>query len=126
MNTIETKLAGIQARADAATEGPWEFGGAPLRYQDYPERGHSAVVSPSLGEESDEEYNHAGMICSDIPYYPHPVTKPNQKFIAHARTDIPALVKALRRAMETIDDVSKCAPEFCDPCLTDIAAILSE
>ena len=73
MTDLDLDLDAIEARAAAATEGPWS---------------------------RDDEYPLSVAIC----YTPHvwalaySGTEANAEFIAHARTDVPALVAALREA----------------------------
>lgn len=72
-----TTLDEIQARADAATEGPW--------YQ-----------SP-LGEV------YSGLGMSNDPLVADEMFSHDAEFIAHAREDVPKLAKAVRE-VETIMD----------------------
>jgi len=69
------QLAEIRARAEAATPGPWSWVGA----------------ATSTGWEDAEELAHPeGIIATaDGGYWFEP---PNSDFVAHARTDIPALL----------------------------------
>lgn len=65
----------IEARANAATEGPWEI------------RGHE-IVRDSYGLATIQS-----LWIADID----PVAPADAEFIAHAREDVPALVVELRR-----------------------------
>ena len=86
------RLNEIEARANAATEGPWEadwrFTGWDISGNDYDDDGLPALIaSDADGEDAD--------------------------FIAHARTDMPALVAVARYAL------SQHAPDGhgnCGPC----------
>jgi hypothetical protein len=95
-------LADIEARAEAATEGPWEYGntGEPLDLA-----ARIEWVADTLGY--DDEKRH--LWSAWIETQPGRVTIPaltgdgpnahaNAEFIAKARTDVPRLVRALREA----------------------------
>lgn len=69
-------LDAIEARARAATLGPWTY-----------EKG---FLSPSVAEESE---------CGEWKY--------NGRFIAHARTDVPALVGEVRRLRSKNDALAR-------------------
>jgi hypothetical protein len=79
--TITDQLAAIEARAQAATEGPWEFayygsgGGLP---------------------EGCEVTNGKGAL--DLG-----TSKADAEFIAHARTDVPALLAMVREQQARLD-----------------------
>jgi hypothetical protein len=80
-----SELDAIEARANAATPGPWERG-ATLRERDGKVTTFSeeASVYPPLGE--------AGPVAvATVAEYD------NASFIAHARQDVPALVAEVRR-----------------------------
>ena len=84
----------IQRRANAATEGPW----APWLDQDGAEHmggllmvGNAAAVIPD-GEEWVDGV--------DVNPIAHTYTPEDRAFIAAARTDVPALVDALRAVLE--------------------------
>ena len=109
------RLDEIEARANAATEGPWEVGD---RYhcvaadtcdcrQDYgplidtyqhPEWGTMHV------HRTDEPWWHDGVLYRPAGGSPGEVCRDtasaDAEFIAHARTDVPALVAALRAVLE--------------------------
>ena len=87
-------LARIRAQADAATEGPW----APWRDQDGAPHmngllmvGNAAAVIPE-GESWVEGV--------DVNPIAHTYTPEDREFIAHARTDVPALLDALEKVLE--------------------------
>lgn len=93
------RLAQIEARANAATEGPWRSD----RWEDFTGRettysiSGDTEVSPLVHEPDDAE------------------------FIAHARTDVPALTAALRAVLDRHADdgegFCRCC-EFVWPCWT--------
>ena len=79
------RLDEIEARANAATEGPWAT---------VAEDG--AILSLVLTDEND------GLFYGDSGY-DAPITTEtgdDAEFIAHARTDVPALVAALRAVLD--------------------------
>lgn len=85
MTDATTRLAAISVRAEAATEGPWhdaheEFGCVHLG--DY---GWVASGPRGQGPEYDVDSEQG---------------KADAEFIAHARTDVPALVAALQAVLE--------------------------
>ena len=77
-------LDAIEARAEAATEGPW--------YEDDVTFGTGTLVIARFDDT---------VVQSSLPLS-HTRTAPNADFIAHARTDIPALVAELRAAREVV------------------------
>lgn len=81
----------IFARADAATPGPWS---APIDERFGNVEGIFSLAD--LGEYADHE-----IVCTDSGVYPP--KHADAAFIAHARTDIPLLVTALRSAHAEID-----------------------
>lgn len=90
--TAPDPLDAIQARADAATEGPWDATGIVDDFGDweYSEVRHD-FTSPS------------GKIWPDQVLGTIDLEEADAEFIAHAREDVPKLVKALRE-VETIMD----------------------
>ena len=84
MHSTPLDLDAIQARADAATPGPW------FAHEDWPGR----VFAES-------EFNaHVARVTGSNP-------EPNERFIAAARTDVPALLAEVRRLRAERD-------EFCN------------
>jgi hypothetical protein len=87
----------IQARADAATEGPWAW-------EATGEKDNSWAVGliqdddgePIEGENEPGDNIVIEGICEGIDAH-----IPDAEFIAHARQDVPALVAELRAARET-------------------------
>lgn len=87
------RLNEIEARTNAATEGPW----APWRDQDGAPHmngllmvGNAAAVIPE-GESWVEGV--------DVNPIAHTYTPEDREFIAHARTDVPRLVDALEKVL---------------------------
>jgi hypothetical protein len=74
-------LDAIEARAEAATPGPWIVSGGVI---------HSPIREPWDGKPN--------AVIVDAHIF-----EPNADFIAHARTDIPALVAELRAAREVVE-----------------------
>jgi hypothetical protein len=116
------QLAAIEARAQAATEGPWTVvegedtcgGYGPYSY---------AMIPGVL----DAEWTPDGMdahICGET------LSIPDAKFIAHARTDVPALlamVREQRAALDLIANQANAAEMLCrmngmDPELASVPA----
>ena len=90
-------LEDIKARAEAATEGPWEWDG-----NDIDQCGTSwgSVVENTV---SCMSYCYGGSVTQEVK-------SADRDFIAHARTDIPKLVAALEavqaKVKELQDDIS--------------------
>lgn len=84
----ERELAAIEARAAAATPGPWEWS----------ERVRLVSRSRWVGDASPEVSDDAEplpIIVTDGGVYPpHGADRP---FLAHARTDVPTLLAEVRR-----------------------------
>jgi hypothetical protein len=74
----EAELAAIQARADAATEGPWEYADSLSGRMGWP--------SLDLQQGLDGEFLAADAL-----------------FMAHARCDVPALVAEVRRLAKVVE-----------------------
>ena len=79
------RLDEIQARADAATRGPWSIWRSGT---DYPQ----SVVANDDG---------LSLVAETFTGPQHPAA--DAEFIAHARTDVPALGAALRAVLELCD-----------------------
>ena len=84
------RLNEIEARANAATEGPWEWEGEAKAEW---EEGANSLV-PSRHPDDPVLYGY-GYDASGIEVK----TPADAEFIAHARTDVPALVEALRAVL---------------------------
>ena len=83
--TIDTRLAEIRARAEAATEGPWTALGSGVASGD-----HWHVIA------SGEAVAH----ISSRDGVNEDQREPDAEFIAHARTDLPALLAAVEAVRE--------------------------
>jgi hypothetical protein len=102
--TIDDILSAIEAREKDATPGPWvhdvnELVDEPNVYAHYVCDKHGDPIAESMKSMND---------FSD-----------DYEFIAHARTDVPRLVKALRKAVATIEYFGMHA------CEVDIQSILN-
>ena len=85
--TAADRLDEIEARADAATDGPWEtrlFDGLP---------GKKVV-----GKREPSDLGRGPIVLMQ-PIFCTEQSADNAEFIAHARTDVPALVAALRAVL---------------------------
>jgi hypothetical protein len=88
--TAREWLDAVEARANAATEGPWVV--------ETPESVYGHDGGPDWAElrwVSDE-----ATVADDDPPWIGPVGTADAEFIAHARTDVPALVAALRAVLD--------------------------
>jgi hypothetical protein len=98
----DAELNQIEERARAATEGPWEV----------------FTIASSAGESS-RIFSDALGPAADIAHIPMPWNGDgsNAAFIAAARTDVPALVAALREARGALREVeSKGEDSSCPAC----------
>ena len=84
------QLAAIEARANAATEGPWYFVYA------------GSSDWSVLKKTDDDEF------CVADLHRHRKVACPDAEFIAHARTDVPALVAEVRRLRKAMSRASVC------------------
>ena len=87
------RLDKIEARANAATEGPWEVNG--------PDRPWATISHGSDSILHAYEQHHPyceGCECGDSRSEVA-LSEEDADFIAHARTDVPALVEALRAVL---------------------------
>lgn len=88
------RLDEIKTRADAATEGPW----APWLDQDGAKHMHGMLmVGNEAGVIPDGEVFIEGV---DVNPVAHTYTHEDREFIAHARTDLPAMAAALTAVLE--------------------------
>ena len=107
--TATDRLDQIEARANAASEGPWR----------------AAVVSRYT--DADGQERGKGGIYPGTEPGPPPLfltmdwLTADAEFIAHARTDVPALVAALRAVQEVLDKRGKQAREALPPSLAALA-----
>ena len=89
--TIDTRLAEIRARVEAATEGPW----TPMEYDHNP--GDQGVPILGGGER--------GSMAAHLTAYTMTLSNVDQseadaEFIAASRTDLPALLAAVEAVLE--------------------------
>ena len=91
----DLNLAEIEARAEAATEGPWQLPVA---------RGLTVTLyGPTIGESHGRPVGkNLGRIHVGSSEY-----EANATFIAHARTDIPLLIAAIRARDAEIERLKK-------------------
>ncbi len=102
----EQELKEIEARAAAATPGPWE-----------PQEGTKYLAMGDMGEEKEYFVIRDGddiSICCDCSTPDGEASPENANFIAHARQDVPALCAEMRRlngelamAMDAVDELSR-------------------
>ena len=94
---IMQKLNEMQARCDAATEGPWEH----LN----PRNTYNHAVVDSHGEDLANDYEGVWYFEEDA------------EFIASARTDMPRLIDALKAVLELHQPVPYAqGSDYCDEC----------
>lgn len=99
MTTLD--LDAIQARADAATEGPWKV-------TDLSNHGHRGTLWVDIDRPADGSMTVAELTEADGVEVIWKTT--DAEFIAHARTDIPALiaeVKALRGKVAEVEELAQ-------------------
>lgn len=105
MTDARTWLDRVDARTNAAKAGPW-----------YRQDGNALPVP--------REYDPEWFIDSDATLIAYsPIDKPDAEFIAHARTDLPAMSTALRavldlHAMDYADCHPGCLHQYCVACDT--------
>lgn len=93
MTSLKTRLTEIEKRADAATEGPWKV--VDHCYVQVPHRFFGSEYTPGLLWHFIDTANiNKNTAC----FY-----NEDAEFIAHSRTDIPFLVKALREAVSALE-----------------------
>ena len=86
------RLNEIEARANAATEGPW----APDEYTEVDPDGFYELARVIAPDPDGDDWCAIGVVHTGI-------LRPDAEFIAHARADVPALVAALRAVLELAD-----------------------
>ena len=92
------RLDEIEARATAATEGPWKvkpYGGRREESDD--------EIDSFVGPSEATIVEQLGCDCCDVGLE---VSSTDAEFIAHARQDVPALVAALRAVLEVHAEMS--------------------
>jgi hypothetical protein len=95
----EQELAEIEARANAATAGPWVYDGGGGR--------HNQRVLATRAPD--------GVVMDNEPYYPQMVAPADQEFCAAARTDVPALVAEVRRLRALVKEAYEEGARDADP-----------
>ena len=85
------RLDKIEARANAATEGPWEV----KPYNGWHDA--SDEIDSFVGPSDATIVEQLGCGCCDVGLEVSPT---DAEFIAHARTDVPALIAALRAVLK--------------------------
>jgi len=88
MSDLTDRLDEIEARADAATEGPWEW---------HPYMGSGATLA-----KPNHPFHERNILKTTDDW---PPVADDAEFIAHARTDIPALLAEVRRLQAAADRV---------------------
>lgn len=89
----DAELRAIEARSLKATAGPWET------WSDLVVGGPTIENRPGLCRGG------SGTICQmEENDFPEQVVKANQRFIAHARDDVPALVAEVKRLRALIGE----------------------
>jgi hypothetical protein len=107
----ENELLAIEARANAATPGPWEVGGYAGRDSIVTKCGPSDWPEWCRDPEDYDEYGrgHRVIIESDGGlYWRRDFERKDAAdvtFCAHSRQDIPALIAEVRRLKEQLDDL---------------------
>ena len=104
------RLNEIEARANAATEGPWEWEGEAKAEW---EIGANSLV-PSRRPDDPVLYGY-GYDASGIEVK----TPADAEFIAHARTDVPDMAAALRAVLELHKREESPSGDYCDKCFPD-------
>lgn len=97
MTDITERLAEIEARVEAATEGSWRARGSQV---DPSWKWAAGVESTSLDP---------GEVDTTVAEV---VDGPDAEFIAHARTDVPWLIEQVRQRDEAIERVRALANEW--------------
>ena len=90
-NDLQDALAQIKARAEKATEGPWDF---------EPDRTMQDGVYPAYVFTE----HMAGYPICDVTTTPIPAGDEDATFIAHARADVPRLVAALEAVHNVVEN----------------------
>jgi hypothetical protein len=100
----EREFLAIEARAKAATDGPWRWEDQYADSGDGPYfqvRSESVYTNMQTGMEADDQTAPdeiaMGTVAMDLG-------EDDARFIAHARTDVPALLTEIRRLRALLDD----------------------
>lgn len=112
------ELKAIKSRADAATAGPWEAEVRQDRSDDEPRV--YGINTAYDDPDCDPKYpRRIRLVETDSGYYPP--KREDAEFMAHARTDVPALVAEVERwqlSEDDRDDLSSALGIYADHCLT--------
>ena len=97
----EQELEQIEARANAATPGPWtgDRSDGTIKYKMLGGENHNFVIL-----DVDHKNNSSGFYTED--YIPYEQCTANEEFVKHARTDIPALIAEVRRLEADLEHVT--------------------
>lgn len=101
-------LDSIEARANAATDGPWVVKHEPAWEADNVQHPDVITVGAQMWEADDEPMT-VCLVSTDHEDDPVDVLG-DAEFIAHARTDVPALVAALREARAEVERLRTVVP----------------
>lgn len=91
-----TELSQIKERESKATAGPWT---------PYFVFGSSALPTCIESDKKDSEGKNIEICAVEEWYTEENNPTPNFRFIAHSRSDVPALVATLERAIKIIEDL---------------------
>lgn len=95
MSDLTDRLDAIEARANAATEGPWRTG---HRYHDANVVYEQGALVDSIGQ---------AVFVGQLASTPRAQALADATFTAAARSDVPALVVAIRAVLELCDEADK-------------------
>ena len=104
MTVTDLDLDAIEARANAASDGPWIVVHEPAWEADDVQHPDVIKVGAPLYVGDDEPFT-VCLVSTDYEDDPVDVLG-DAEFIAHARTDVPALVAALREARAEVERIS--------------------
>jgi hypothetical protein len=93
----DTTLDEIEARANAATKGPWRW------VDEYPDEADGSFVR--LLEAPEARGVPAYNVLAHRTFWR--ISESNLEFIAHAREDVPALVGRVRELEESLDEIAE-------------------
>lgn len=100
-------LAPIEARAEAATKGPWDTLGGNLVRAIAADR---ELAVPIFRSEAPVDWHKNKRLTHPVFVRAYRDEVNNATFIAHAREDIPALIAEVRRLREELREVRQRAP----------------
>lgn len=117
------RLAEIKARAAAATEGPWEW----TQYRVPTLEGWKGDPATYRWQTEVLEADHNGECgCRSACQLELTVLPPDAEFIAHARTDVPALVAAVEAVLALHEPVGGPSDPRCCPVCVDLSGEYAE